>query len=190
MQNKPSAIGLDIDGTLVEKWTSVFLPKVLDRINEIPQDVPIYLCTNQAGPAWRRQTGELKYPDERDIAVRLSGIQFWVSQWAGRAVPVYVATHTDGVDSELIRESTGMLHAALATVYKNQSDPRPFKVEGIPHWRKPGTGMLHHAAARFRFEIKDSLFIGDADSDEACAKAAGARFIWAHDWAHRGIWSR
>jgi len=45
--------------------------------------------------------------------------------------------------------------------------------------RKPGNGMILLAASQTLADLSDSWMIGDRPEDEACAAAAGVKFIWA-----------
>ena len=55
-----------------------------------------------------------------------------------------------------------------------------------PHWgcgcRKPEPGMLLRLMRRFDAAPGETLFVGDMDKDEGAARAAGTRFMWAHEF--------
>ena len=53
MQQKPKAVLLDLDGTLVKTWTTEPLPGVSGILRRLEQEgYPLIVLTNQAGPAW------------------------------------------------------------------------------------------------------------------------------------------
>ena len=52
--------------------------------------------------------------------------------------------------------------------------------------RKPQPGMLLRLMQRFRVPPGETLFVGDMDKDEGAARAAGTRFMWAHEFFGRG----
>jgi histidinol-phosphate phosphatase family protein len=47
--------------------------------------------------------------------------------------------------------------------------------------RKPAPGLLHTLLARAGVAAERALFVGNAASDEAAARAAGVEFLWARD---------
>ena len=49
-------------------------------------------------------------------------------------------------------------------------------------WRKPKPGMLIELMDSLGFTPVDTLYIGDRDSDQQAAEAAGINFIWAKDF--------
>ncbi len=55
-----------------------------------------------------------------------------------------------------------------------------------PHWgcgcRKPRPGMLLNLMRRFSVAPGETLYVGDMDRDEGAARAAGTRFMWAHEF--------
>ncbi len=72
------------------------------------------------------------------------------------------------------------------------SEPPPGSVELCPHaphlgcpCRKPKPLMLERLMRRFGAEPRETLFVGDMDRDEGAARAAGTRFMWAHEFFKR-----
>ena len=68
----------------------------------------------------------------------------------------------------------------------------PGSVEICPHaphrgcpCRKPRPGMLLSLMRRFRVAPDETLYVGDMDKDEGAARAAGTRFMWAHEFFNR-----
>jgi len=61
----------------------------------------------------------------------------------------------------------------------------------VDHWaaptlaspfRKPRPDAVLALADKHFVDLERSLFVGDTESDRACARAAGVRFEWAHDF--------
>ncbi len=68
----------------------------------------------------------------------------------------------------------------------------PGAVELCPHppylgcpCRKPRPLMLRRLMRRFGAAPQETLFVGDMDKDEGAARAAGTRFMWAHEFFER-----
>jgi D-glycero-D-manno-heptose 1,7-bisphosphate phosphatase len=51
--------------------------------------------------------------------------------------------------------------------------------------RKPNPGMLEDAAKSMGIDLKTSIMVGDRDTDQGAAKAAGVPFEWADDFFQR-----
>jgi D-glycero-D-manno-heptose 1,7-bisphosphate phosphatase len=53
----------------------------------------------------------------------------------------------------------------------------------VPHKKdymtKPNPGMIHHAADKHGIDLKQSIMVGDMDSDEGAAQKAGVKFVHA-----------
>lgn len=48
--------------------------------------------------------------------------------------------------------------------------------------RKPNPGMIHAIVNHVDAELSDTFFIGDMESDQKAAGAAGVNFVWANDF--------
>lgn len=48
--------------------------------------------------------------------------------------------------------------------------------------RKPRPGMLLHLMELTGFDAKDTIMVGDQESDRLAAQNAGCQFQWAHDF--------
>lgn len=58
----------------------------------------------------------------------------------------------------------------------------PHALEVECECRKPGPGMLHDIMKHFGVGADETLFVGNAPSDEEAARRAGVRFAWAWDF--------
>ena len=68
----------------------------------------------------------------------------------------------------------------------------PFHPEGtIERWksntldRKPGPGMLSELMGLLDFKPDDVVFVGDMETDQQAAEAAGVEFVWAEKFFDR-----
>jgi D-glycero-D-manno-heptose 1,7-bisphosphate phosphatase len=95
---------------------------------------------------------------------------------------VVVVTNQRGISRGLIsREAVEALHRKM-TEYLAARGARIDGVLYCPHeentcnCRKPKTGLLLEAQARWRIDFSRSILIGDSDRDRALAKTVGLRF--------------
>ena len=176
-----SVIGFDWDGTLVESWTSTPLPGVRERLHALPPGTRTFIATNQAGPVFRATLEDAKYPAAAEVAARIAA-GLAALDWRPDMLLVCVAPpaaheqHKDWVRaaSAVVVE----LHVPiLETIVRIGLDSA---------WRKPQPGMLIAAAEYYGCLAANRprflTYVGDMDSDEAAAHAAGARFVAAADW--------
>lgn len=63
----------------------------------------------------------------------------------------------------------GMLYAPAAPM---RNDP----------FTKPNPGMIVELADKHGIDLKDSLMVGDMDTDRMAAERAGVKFMWAKDF--------
>jgi D-glycero-D-manno-heptose 1,7-bisphosphate phosphatase len=54
-------------------------------------------------------------------------------------------------------------------------------------WRKPGGGMIRQAMLDHDVSAASTTFVGDMDSDQAAAEAAGVRYMHADDFFELGM---
>ena len=81
----------------------------------------------------------------------------------------FLAVH-DEIASRLAAEGVGV---DLTIACPFHPDHTPGWSAAHAHWRKPGPGMLLHAAELLNLDLKRSWMVGDNESDIAAAKAAG-----------------
>jgi hypothetical protein len=66
---RPGAILFDLDGTLVESWTTVPMPHAKDALLSYHDaGMPMAIITNQAGPMWHLLVNKSRYPSPEKIA--------------------------------------------------------------------------------------------------------------------------
>ena len=54
------------------------------------------------------------------------------------------------------------------------------------HFRKPDGGMIEYLMDAFGVLPTETVYIGDMDTDQQAAEAAGVKFIWAKDFFGQG----
>ncbi len=85
----------------------------------------------------------------------------------------------------------GLLEEMVLEAFGVRAAP-PGSIEVCPHaphlgcpCRKPRPEMLVRLMRRFDARPEETLFVGDMDKDEGAARAAGTRFMWAHEFFDR-----
>lgn len=165
----------DVDGTLIDRDSGLWLPGAKERLMARPGHQRIAFVTNQGGVGLRywmeghdpeNKWGDPgRYPTEQDILTRYRAL----------AHEVYAAG----------------LYICFAYQSKktNQWGPVPpgreFEFSWRPENRKPAPGMLIHAMRDAGMEPGETLMVGDSATDFAAAQAAGCYFMWAKDFFHR-----
>ena len=96
-----------------------------------------------------------------------------------------------GVGYLSLAAARGLLEEMVVEAF-NVPRPPPGSIELCPHaphlgcpCRKPKPLMLERLMRRFGTEPHETLFVGDMDRDEGAARAAGTRFMWAHEFFNR-----
>jgi HAD superfamily hydrolase (TIGR01662 family) len=160
----------DLDGTLAETWETELLPGVVERVDELGNDVDFAVATNQAGVAWNALEGE-PYPRPAEIGNRLVAV--------AERLPVLkealwlVSIGDEGVDLPAER------WRALAAGVTQASTPLWVRTSSDPAWRKPRPGMLVEACRTFEVAPEEAVFVGDREGDAQAAAAAGMKFVYA-----------
>ena len=163
----------DVDGTLCLSNTSDALhpTAVLWLQKHKPQRVA--LCSNQGGVGLRywmepREGYEgfghdtwPKLPTEEDVGKRLRGLAEQIEEITGGYVKWYASfAYQSG---------------------KGNWSPTPTGKEDSPAWsrgwRKPAAGMLLQAMADYWATAEECIFVGDQESDQKAAEAAGVTFF-------------
>lgn len=166
----------DVDGTLCLSNTSDALhpTAVLWLQKHKPQMVA--LCSNQGGVGLRywmkpREGYEgfghdtwPKLPTEEDVGKRLRGLAEQIEDITGGYVKWYAAfAYQSG---------------------KGNWSPTPTGKEDSPAWsrawRKPAAGMLLQAMTDYWATAEECIFVGDQESDQQAAAAAGVAFANAN----------
>lgn len=130
------------------------------------------------------------HPDEIEL---LPGVADKLHQFAALGWRIVIITNQGGV-------AFGYVTVALAhSTHQALLDALPVEVDAsylCPHHpdgtdpryafhcpnRKPAPGAILHALERFGARPQDCLFVGDMDTDEQAARAAGVPFRWASDF--------
>lgn len=178
-------IGWDWDGTLVESWTATPLPGVRERLAALPEGTRTFIATNQAGPVWRRMTGEEKYPTCEEVAQRLIA---GLASLDWRPDALFIATCAEREPGYTWRIVAQEAMEKLYTLLKHVAPH--VAVSAMPVDRKPSSGMLLDATAHFdpgALSCDHVLYIGDMETDHQAAVAAGCRYLDAAVWRERGL---
>jgi histidinol phosphatase-like enzyme len=189
------AVIFDLDDTIVHSWAAAPeqrgqpCPGVLETLEQLQQrNIPIAICTNQAGPLWRWITGNEKYPDVDQVkhsiikvtqVLNIPNALWFISTYDPRA-------QERDRDAGLIAE---IIAKQLRDELNNTQD------NGIPGWRKPEPGMLIEAARSRDLSPQECLYCRDMngsqpdkfgkpmDSDREAARRAGMHFVSASNLA-------
>jgi histidinol phosphatase-like enzyme len=171
-----SLLCLDVDGTVVETNTSVvIIAKVADFLSKLdPNRVKIALVTNQGGVGLKHWMTVNNFgdpstlPSQQEVESRIQTILDKIKAVFSGQISVYMAFRyqSKGGNGKQPR------WAPVPTASKND-------LRWKQEWRKPYPGMIVAAmkwAGISPFEKNKVLMIGDMDSDEGAAKAAGVLF--------------
>lgn len=162
----------DVDGTLVEPWTTNLLPGVKEWF-DVNQDIQAAFATNQGGVGlryWMEQNNfgnPEQYPTEDDVFMRLSQIEYKLC-----ACIVWAAAFA-------YQKKTGEW---LPTPENVQDEWR--ERFWRHNFRKPGTGMVDYILS-YNTEADDVVMVGESEEDRLCAEAAGIQFIHADEFFGR-----
>lgn len=114
------------------------------------------------------------------VVTNQSGIARGLFDWAA-----YEAVHNEMI-CQLAAEGV-RIDFAIACPF--HPDFTPGYNESLAQWRKPGSAMIEHAAARLGFDKARSWMIGDSAQDMEAAKraglAGGIHVLSGHGAAHR-----
>jgi phosphoglycolate phosphatase-like HAD superfamily hydrolase len=187
----------DVDDTLVEGMEGDRFPsRVVEKLLTIPADTQIALAHNAGGVNlrwWIENSGGFgrtpeekaqslldaqRYPTVESTYLRLSRIAGEITMLTGTGVKIYACF--------AYQTKSGKW---APTPYGTQADMTDLwsSIDSIPlEWnaffRKPNPGMLVKAIADANVDRRDTLFVGDLDSDWTAAAAADCDFMWAKDY--------
>lgn len=162
----------DLDSTLVEMYGVQPLAGVAAKLASLgDHGAGLAVATNQAGPAWRRETGDPKYPTPESLGMRFRQIAELIPVLAD--VPWFVAIGDDRLDLD------SHDYEAMAEALKAAVGAIEIHVSAAPDWRKPEPGMLLAACDRWRVSPSGAIYVGDAVTDAEAAYAAGMSYISA-----------
>lgn len=173
----------DLDGTLVESFTTKVLPGVKEILQTIRErGISIGICTNQAGPAWRYATGQEKYPTSDRVARNILAIAHELEL---TDVPWFIAIG----DERLLKlegekangsDAINQVHLDLQKALRYSRELPNVQISDSLAWRKPQPGMIQSAMEIFQVTKKTVVvYAGDMTTDEQAAKNAGVHFVYA-----------
>ena len=159
-------------------------------------EAPVRLYIFDADGTLRRTTVEgLPCPNRPGEWELIPGVSERLSQidWGEGGARFGVASNQGGVGlGYLSLAAARRLLEELVVEAFGVPVPPPGSIELCPHaphlgcpCRKPQPLMLKRLMRRFGAEPRETLFVGDMDKDEGAARAAGTRFMWAHEFFDR-----
>ena len=157
-------------------------------------EVPVRLYIFDADGTLRRTTVEgLPCPNRPGEWELIPGVRERLAEIDWSKVRFGVASNQGGVGLGYLPFSAayGLLEEMVVEAFGVEKPP-PGSIEICPHaphlgcpCRKPNPGMLLRLMRRFGVNPDETLFVGDMDKDEGAARAAGTRFMWAHEFFDR-----
>ncbi|HEX8499556.1 MAG TPA: HAD-IIIA family hydrolase [Pyrinomonadaceae bacterium] len=113
-------------------------------------------------------------------------------KWGEGGASFGVATNQGGVGLGYLTlaAARGLVEEMVLAAFGMTAPPGAIEIcPHAPHrgcpCRKPEPGMLLNLMRRFRAAPGETLYVGDMDKDEGAARAAGTRFMWAHEFFGR-----
>lgn len=192
--NQPKLFIFDVDGTLVEKFSCMFLGGVEEWRAANP-DAMCAIATNQGGVGlnyWMKTGGfgnPDAYHDEPTVMKRINKIAELLAIPAER---VYVAFRYQSqktgqwsptpYDNDIAAKLIVPAHQqdTISLLYEEHM-PRGWRKD----WRKPQAGMLLAAMNDAVVGVGETVFIGDSVDDRNAARATSIPFINANSFFGR-----
>lgn len=161
---------LDVDNTITQRYGTELLPGVKEWINNLdPLKNEVCLATNQGGVGLRfwmelDEFGEPeKLPTEQEVRLRLERVRSSLIAGTSFDCPFFVS----------FRYFSKNGHWS-PTPYSEDSAPPAWQIDS----RKPRPGMICQAMNYFSYtNPADVVMVGNGESDEGAAKAAGVRYV-------------
>lgn len=173
----------DVDGTLVEPFTSTILPGVARKIAEIQamKETHLGFVTNRAGPGWRKFTGKTHFPTIQSLAVNLLEIATALS---ATREPWTVSLWDNRFISSLNKDPL-VVDGELALLSRELRETLSFSMPNLmvftkPESRKPGILMFQSIEKLWGCPLTTIEYVGDREDDEKAALAAGCVFSYAN----------
>lgn len=123
----------------------------------------IAIVTNQAGVAFGYVSQQQVLDKFRRVACFLDYNSIWLCD--GR-VPLHLGLSPDALP--------------FFVCYNDARSPNPLYIDAAR--RKPSPAMLLEAVSFYYASLFETVFIGDRAEDEASARSASMRFVWADDF--------
>lgn len=172
----------DLDGTLIESYLElVECPRCGGSTRDL--DDPSNDCAQCRGKGHWLKLKENGYDQVDWLPGRLERLRELVSD---ESLAVGIVTNQTGVHYgyQTADEVIAKLHKVLCDVLETPA------LDDLTAWaalepgfdRKPNPGMLMKAMLHFEIPAMRTIFIGDMQTDQEAAAAAGCGFNWAADY--------
>ena len=165
----------DIDGTIVQPWTTNMLRNRRAQLQRLKsQGKKIYLASNQGGPAyhaWHYYKKDNRH-EEYPPLIKTISMMREITRMA-EAERCYIALHP-GAD-EVAQEVLNRITTKTDQIQYWIGDT--IRSSWRPSWRKPAPGMIIAIMEEERGDREKYIYIGDETRDLLTAENAGIRFM-------------
>lgn len=123
------------------------------------------------------------HPHEQEV---MPGRYDKLWEYKNRGYKIVAVTNQGGISlghmtEAKCKEILDDLDDRLGNVFDKMLYAKAAPKENHP-WTKPNPGMIHAAADHLNLDLKNSIMVGDRDSDREAALRAGIKFQWAKDF--------
>jgi D-glycero-D-manno-heptose 1,7-bisphosphate phosphatase len=159
---------------------------------EAGQDSPrLYIFDKDGTLVTKRGGGDPPIPNHVDEQIPLPGVLEKCRELREAGHTLAIASNQGGVAFGFIepKQAVSLMEHALRLIGAKSylhciHHPKGTVDEYATEcsFRKPAPGMITLLMQRLDFKAKDTIFIGDMDTDRQAAEAAGVRFVWADEF--------
>lgn len=83
---------------------------------------------------------------------------------------------------EMVKQIADYIGATTYAVCVTHPNGKKRSAKRESHFRKPDGGMIEYLMDAFGVSKAETVYIGDLDTDQQAAEAAGVKFIWASEF--------
>ena len=136
------------------------------------------------------------FPKDKDDWQFITGVPERVAGYLDKGYKIIIITNQGGIEAGFhteadVREKLREVQECLAESCDMTQFVEDFQMMDFYYcttndkesaFRKPNPGMILLAAKEHDLELADCLFVGDMDTDQQAAQAAGVPFMWVKDF--------